>query len=446
MTVASSFHILIVDDNKNNLFTLRTLINEHLESNIIEADSGQGALDVLLQTHIDLIILDVQMPEMDGFETAKLIRSFKKTRHIPIVFLTAAYKSAEFQEKGFAAGAADYLTKPIDAPQLISRINTYLRFIEQDRRHHAELEQKVRERTAELLEMRNKLEQKVQERTAELNEINQQLKDEIEIRKKTELAFKKAKEIAEQANLAKSQFLANMSHELRTPLNAIIGYSEILFEEAKDQIEEKGQSPETDAYTEDLLKIQHAARHLLAMINDVLDLSKIEAGKMQIHLETFDLAEIVSEITSTISPLITKNHNVLQVIWQGREGLVHSDVTKIRQILINLLGNASKFTDRGIIQLRVGIEDNPQGIAWMRFQVKDSGIGISPEQQAKLFQPFIQADASTTRKYGGTGLGLTISQHFTEMLGGYLQLESKVGEGSTFTVLLPAQFSENGLL
>ena len=438
MTAASSFHILIVDDNKNNLFTLRTLITEHIESNIIEADSGQGALDVLLQKPVDLIILDVQMPDMDGFETAKLIRSFKKTRHIPIVFLTAAYKSAEFQQKGFAAGAADYLTKPIDAPQLISRINTYLRFIEQDRRHHAELEQKVQERTAELLAMRNKLEERVNERTAELNEINLQLKEEIEIRKKTELAFKKAKEVAEQANLAKSQFLANMSHELRTPLNAIIGYSEILFEEAKDQ--------ENSDYTNDLLKIMQAARHLLAMINDVLDLSKIEAGKMQIHTETFDLAEIVSEITNTISPLTTKNKNVLQVIWQGREGLVHSDVTKIRQILINLLGNASKFTDQGIIQLRVGIEEDNKGISWVRFQVKDSGIGISPEQQAKLFQPFIQADASTTRKYGGTGLGLTISQHFTEMLGGYLTLDSKVGEGSTFTVLIPAHFSENGLL
>ena len=436
--MAAAFQILIVDDNKNNLFTLRTLINEHIEANIIEADSGQGALDILLVKLVDLIILDVQMPDMDGFETAKLIRSFKKTRHIPIVFLTAAYKSAEFQQKGFAAGAADYLTKPIDAPQLISRINTYLRFIEQDRRHHAELEQKVQERTAELLAMRNKLEERVNERTAELNEINLQLKEEIEIRKKTELAFKKAKEVAEQANLAKSQFLANMSHELRTPLNAIIGYSEILFEEAKDQ--------ENSDYTNDLLKIMQAARHLLAMINDVLDLSKIEAGKMQIHTETFDLAEIISEITNTISPLTTKNKNVLQVIWQGREGLVHSDVTKIRQILINLLGNASKFTDQGIIQLRVGIEEDNKGISWVRFQVKDSGIGISPEQQAKLFQPFIQADASTTRKYGGTGLGLTISQHFTEMLGGYLTLDSKMGEGSTFTALIPAHFSENGLL
>jgi signal transduction histidine kinase len=437
--MTAAFQILIVDDNKNNLFTLRTLINEHITANIIEADSGQGALDVLLITPVDLIILDVQMPEMDGFETAKLIRSFKKTRHIPIVFLTAAYKSAEFQQKGFAAGAADYLTKPIDAPQLMSRINTYLRFIEQERRHHAELEQKVQERTAELLTMRHQLEERVNERTAELHEMNLQLKEEIEIRKKTELAFKKAKEIAEQASLAKSQFLANMSHELRTPLNAIIGYSEILFEEAKEQHESN------NTYSDDLLKIIQAARHLLAMINDVLDLSKIEAGKMQVHTETFDLAEIVVEITNTITPIITKNHNVLQVIWQGREGLVHSDVTKIRQILINLLGNASKFTDKGIVQLRVGIENDAKGMSWVRFQVKDSGIGISPEQQAKLFQPFIQADASTTRKYGGTGLGLTITQHFTEMLGGYLTLESKIDEGSIFTVLLPTQFSENGL-
>ncbi len=212
MSQNESLNILIVDDNQNNLFTLHTLINEHINAQIFEAQSGVIALQILLCEKIDLIILDVQMPEMDGFETAQLIRSRKKTQHIPIVFLTAAYKSEEFKQKGFAIGAADYLTKPIDAPQLISRIKSYLRFIEQERQHNQELERKVQERTAELLEANQKLkqeiqerkqiekklqeahdqlEQRVQERTAELSATNQQLKTEINERKLVEAALER---------------------------------------------------------------------------------------------------------------------------------------------------------------------------------------------------------------------------------------------------------------
>ncbi len=181
MSQNESLNILIVDDNKNNLFTLHTLINEHLEAQIFEAESGVLALQILLSEKIDLIILDVQMPEMDGFETAQLIRSRKKTRHIPIVFLTAAYKSEEFKQKGFAIGAADYLTKPIDTTQLISRIQSYLRFIEQERLHNQELEQKVQERTAELLETNQKLKQEIQERKEIENKL-QEAHDQLEQR------------------------------------------------------------------------------------------------------------------------------------------------------------------------------------------------------------------------------------------------------------------------
>jgi response regulator RpfG family c-di-GMP phosphodiesterase len=286
--------LLIVDDNKNNLFTLRTLIKEYLDVQIVEADSGLAALKIISKQFVDLIILDVQMPEMDGFETAQAIRSRPRTQHIPIVFLTAAYKAEEFQQKGFAVGAADYLMKPIDTPQLITRIKSYLRFIEQDRLHKFDLENRVKERTIELSDANKSLKQEITER----QQVELALKQEIVERQQIEKALQEAKEASEAANHAKSQFMANMSHELRTPLNAIIGYSEMLKEEAEDL--------EPDDFIPDLQKIHSAGKHLLGLINDVLDLSKIEAGKMELFLEHVDLEIIINEVVSTIQPMIEK--------------------------------------------------------------------------------------------------------------------------------------------
>jgi len=411
MSNVESINILIIDDNKNNLFTLRTLIKEYINVNIFEAESGAIALGILLEQNIDLIILDVQMPEMDGFETAKAIRTRKKTEHIPIVFLTAAYKSEEFKEKGFAVGAADYLTKPIDAPQLITRIKSYIRFINQDRRHKQELERKVQERTTELLGT------------------NQLLKKEILERQKIEEQLKYAKEEAEAANLSKSRFLANMSHELRTPLNAIIGYSEMLKEDAEDL--------EQEDFIPDLDKIHTAGKHLLGLINDVLDLSKIEAGKMNLFIESVDLDILINEVVGTIHPLIEEKANTLKVEVPKKIGDMQTDMIKLRQMLLNLLSNAAKFTEQGIICLQIS-HQTCKDEEWVIFSVSDNGIGMTEEQQDKLFQPFTQADASTTRQYGGTGLGLTITKKFTEMMGGNIQLESQFGQGSAFTISLPA--------
>jgi signal transduction histidine kinase/DNA-binding response OmpR family regulator len=237
-----------------------------------------------------------------------------------------------------------------------------------------------------------------------------------------------AKEVAEQANRTKSTFLANMSHELRTPLNAIIGYSEMLEEESQD----RGLAD----LAPDLGKIHAAGKHLLALINDVLDLSKIEAGKMELFLEDFDVRALVQDVEATIRPMVEKNENLLEVRCPADVGQIHADLTRVRQILFNLVSNAAKFTQRG----RVAVEVQPvriQGQPWVEFAVADSGIGLTPEQQRRLFQSFSQADPSTSRKYGGTGLGLVISRRFAQMMGGDITVHSEFGRGSTFTVRLP---------
>ncbi len=252
----------------------------------------------------------------------------------------------------------------------------------------------------------------------------------ISARKEGERVLLEAKDKAEEATRAKSEFLANMSHELRTPLNAIIGYSELLLEEAEDE----GAS----AMLEDLRKIHGAGKHLLGLINEILDLSKIEAGRMQVSVEDIAVTELVREVEGVIAPLMARNDNSLTVAVDEGAGVLSSDSTKIRQCLLNLLANAAKFTQQGQVALSVNRLQDQDGRAWVRFQVSDTGIGMTPDQVGKLFVPFVQADASTTRRFGGTGLGLAITRHFCELLGGHITVESVAGRGSTFTMELPA--------
>ncbi|MGC1481537.1 MAG: response regulator [Chthoniobacterales bacterium] len=267
----------------------------------------------------------------------------------------------------------------------------------------------------------------------DFNRMTTQLRDTLEgmeerVRQRTaELAL--ARDQAEEANRTKSAFLANMSHELRTPMNAIIGYSEMLIEECEDLQQED--------FIPDLRKIQVAGKHLLELINDVLDLSKIEAGKMTLYLEEFNVETTLKDVISTVEPLVQKNQNELILTVADGLGSMRADLTKVRQTLFNLVSNATKFTDKGKIELaaeRVGDR--------VRLSVSDSGIGMTEGQLGKLFQVFSQADESTTRKYGGTGLGLAISRRFCRMMGGDITVFSKPGEGSTFVVDLPAEVSE----
>ena len=274
-----------------------------------------------------------------------------------------------------------------------------------------------------------------------LNETTRQLRSEMDRRAQIQIhledeieARTQAEAEARHANEAKSDFLAKMSHELRTPLNAIIGYSEMIEEELEDT--------EQDELVPDIQRVSQSGRYLLELINDILDLSKVEAGKLELHVSSFSLPEFIEELRATSSPLFQKNNNSFQVELTAETQQLYSDQTRLKQILLNLLSNASKFTHDGEITLRI-YEVKEDGKTLLTFEVRDTGIGMTKAQQDKIFQPFEQADKSTASKYGGTGLGLAITKKFCELMEGQIQVASRPKQGTTFTVQMPTrlQFS-----
>jgi signal transduction histidine kinase len=380
----SKANILVVDDTPENLELLSTMLKEQ-GLNVRCAINGSLALKVAESGWSDLILLDIRMPGMDGYEVCQKLKTAENTREIPVIFLSALDDISD-KKQAFAVGGVDYISKPFQVEEALARVTTHL----------------------QLRKLSKTLEQQVQERTIELS---------------------KALEKAEAANIAKSQFLANMSHELRTPLNAIIGYSDILKEEAIDLRKE-------NIFCPDLEKIHSAAHHLLGIVNNILDLSKIESGKMEIYLEKIEVASLLKDVIATIQPLIQKNANTLVVEYPESAWAINIDVFKVRQSLFNLLSNANKFTEQGKISLTISSSNENQR-DWIYFSVTDNGIGMSVEQIQKLFKPFTQADNSRTRKYGGTGLGLVLTQKFCQMMGGEITVESQLGRGSSFTIKLP---------
>ncbi|MBF0294309.1 MAG: response regulator [Magnetococcales bacterium] len=408
--MSDCYVVLIVDDNDHNRFTLRTLLDRVPECRVLEAASGQEALAITIDQAVDLILLDVRMPVMDGFETARHLKMLERTREIPILFLTAVFRTEEFIRHGYELGAVDYLTKPIDNHLLLNRIRLYLRLFDRERKL-ARAVKELQEKDAALRQINRELESRVIERTRELEKRNAELLE--------------AKGEAERYSQAKTNFLASMSHEIRTPMNVVLGLAEML--------RETDLTPRQHEY----VRIMHTSgKALLGVIDDILDFARIEEGRIVLNPTSCSIEKLVAETTDMMRIAAgSKGLEVALEVAGVMPATLLCDENRLRQVLLNLLGNALKFTQRGRIDVRLAWA--PQEGSALLLSVRDTGIGIAPEQQGCIFDQFVQADAGITRQFGGTGLGLTISRCLVEMMGGRIWVESRPGEGSAFHFTLP---------
>jgi two-component system, sensor histidine kinase and response regulator len=395
LETSSVYNILIVDDNRNNLISLRTLIQEYIRANVIEADSGTKALQLLLRYNVDLIVLDVQMEGMDGFELAALIKQRKKTRDIPIVFLTAAYITEDFKRRGFELGAVDYLTKPIDEFQLINRINVYLKLIEKERNINLILEQRVNEQVYEL---------------------------------------KKAKEAAEQANEAKSLFLANISHELRTPLNILLSTTQLI-----NMYLRSGEPLDRDKIQSRInMQVQNCYR-LLRLINNLIDITKMDSGHFDLKLTRCNIVKIIEDITMSVVEYVENKGINLIFDTEIEEMFICCDPDAIERIMLNLLSNAIKFTPAGG-SIKVDIRKLDD---YIEVTVSDTGIGIEEDKLQLIFERFKQVDSLLTRRTEGSGIGLSLVKTLVELHEGTIEVSSEYQKGSSFVFRLPVTLRDD---
>ena len=374
--------VLIVDDETINIDILSNILTP--EYIVYTETNGQAAIQAAEKYLPDIILLDIVMPEMNGYKALSILKQNEKTKDIPVIFITGLSDTAD-EEKGLALGAEDYIIKPFSPVIVKLRVQLQIKMLE----HLRMIENEALLR----------------------NEMNEKLR---------------AAEVAEESNKAKSRFLATMSHEIRTPMNSIMGFAELALEMPENMI-----LPQIRGY---FSKIKDSTKWLLNIVNDILDISKIESGKMELEIVPFDLCDIVKRCQSEVLPSLKEKGLSFKLnadILNCKK--LTGDPVRLYQALMNLLSNAVKFTNTGTVELTVLIKNSDDTVVEVCFIVKDTGIGLSPEQVEKIFDPFIQADSSTTRKYGGTGLGLSITRNIVALMGGDLKLESKLNAGSTFS-------------
>ncbi|MFI3156433.1 MAG: response regulator [Methylococcaceae bacterium] len=436
--------ILVVDDNPSNRLAIRVIL-KGMDAELHEAGNGFDALTMALETNYALILLDMQMPEMDGYEVCEQLRADARTADTPVIFLTAAYKETSDKMRGYSAGAMDYLTKPLDDHILRAKVHVFLRLYSQ----YQQLQEKNAALELAATEINERKQKEAEILTGQLvaaNQYHQELQQVIKKQQQAEqqlIGFKSrleeeveqrtaelvlARNNAEAANIAKSTFIATMSHELRTPLNAILGFSELMSQD----------ETLTAAQKETLSIINHSGAHLLSMINDVLDISKIEAGRLELDIQAFDLINLLGDIGGMINVrAINKQLSFSLEIASDVPQYIQADSGKLRQILINLLGNAIKFTQQGGIILRVHARPLPiAAMIMLTIEVTDSGAGIASDQQLEVFKPFVQLSPENS-DVNGTGLGLAISKLLVELMGGSISVTSVLEVGSTFKFELP---------